>query len=291
MLIALLPAALATGIDLSDLVNSPVLSSQADAICMGQSATASAARTLSIPIGQSSNWLAVDTVMSGPSNIGPRALKGHLRFEDGEALELHAWIGHQVSPFPTSSEDSQAIALTHEAGHSVHGQKWRIATGRPGVDIEEMVLELTLPNHRLCITSIELASDPPPQQTDTSDWYTWVAQPSLRPPPQLVPVEGAANRAIHLGEDGHLRYPDGTRARFWGVNLTGRSAIPPKEEAEKVAQQLARLGFNAARIHHIDSSHGQLVNPRRHLPGEPVLLPDRLDDLDFYIAKLKEAGI
>ena len=134
MLIALLPAALATGIDLSDLVNSPVLSSQADAICMGQSATASAARTLSIPIGQSSNWLAVDTVMSGPSNIGPRALKGHLRFEDGEALELHAWIGHQVSPFPTSSEDSQAIALTHEAGHSVHGQKWRIATGRPGVD-------------------------------------------------------------------------------------------------------------------------------------------------------------
>ena len=291
MLLLLLQMASAEPIAIDEHTNTALLSAEKDAICTEKKAPGSPRPSLRIPLQATGHWVVLDTVMQGPNNMGPRALTGHLRFEDGEALELHGWIGQQVSPFLSTGEDSQAIGIEHADGHLLHGQRWTIATGRPDVRVEELVLDLRLPNHTLCLTGISVESSDPPQQTDTTDWYTWALQRNVSAPPQSHPVVGPANRPIHRGEDGHFRYPDGERARFWGVNLTGRSAIPPQDEAKEVAQQLARLGFNAVRIHHIDSTHGQLVNPKRHLPNEPDLLPDRLDDLDYFVSALKEAGI
>ncbi len=121
-------------------------------------------------------------------------------------------------------------------------------------------------------------------------------------------------------KDGHLAKPDGTRFRIWGVNLTGwnrgSTNMPPKADAARWAQALARAGVNCVRFHFLDlptrdpaqeaareatrrqaESSGQrnsvrpsglvdgTLNDTRHLSAEA------LDRLDFFIAELKKRGI
>jgi hypothetical protein len=49
--------------------------------------------------------------------------------------------------------------------------------------------------------------------------------------------------------DGGFVTPDGARERFWGMNLV--SAFPTHEEAEAIADNLASLGVNLVRPHHL----------------------------------------
>lgn len=49
--------------------------------------------------------------------------------------------------------------------------------------------------------------------------------------------------------DGGFVKPDGARERFWGMNLV--SAFPSHEEAEAIADNLASLGVNLVRPHHL----------------------------------------
>ena len=49
--------------------------------------------------------------------------------------------------------------------------------------------------------------------------------------------------------DGHFMKPDGMPERFWGVNLV--AAYPSHEEAEAIADNLASLGVNLVRPHHL----------------------------------------
>lgn len=59
-------------------------------------------------------------------------------------------------------------------------------------------------------------------------------------------------------QEGHFVKPDGSRLRLWGVNLTAASGIPPKELAPRIAGDLARLGFNIARFHHLERQWGRI---------------------------------
>jgi hypothetical protein len=89
--------------------------------------------------------------------------------------------------------------------------------------------------------------------------------------------------------DGHLAFTNGGRARFWGTNLSGDAGIPPKEAAERVAERLAKYGFNLVRFHGLDG-FGQSIFDRsqkdtRHLD------PEKMDRLDYMIAQLERRGI
>lgn len=91
--------------------------------------------------------------------------------------------------------------------------------------------------------------------------------------------------------EGHLAFEDGTRARFWGVNLSGAACFPPKEVAEKVAERLAHFGFNLVRFHGLDSGWGgaSLFDPR--FKDTQHFDPEQLDRLDYLIAQLRRRGI
>lgn len=74
--------------------------------------------------------------------------------------------------------------------------------------------------------------------------------------------------------------------RFYGTNLCKSSQYLSREWAERLADRLAALGYNAVRFHHHD---GSLV---RHRAGERLELnPERLDQLDYLMACLKKRGI
>lgn len=142
--------------------------------------------------------------------------------------------------------------------------------------------------------------------TDTTGWFpltlpwdddspTWVdASDLLLDGPGDDPAALIDDRGfVETDEDGHFVFANtGERARFWGVNLCFSANFPDVNTAEKLAARLAKLGFNAVRLHHMDNNDG----PPSSLWLEPwedtqQLDPVQLDHLDCLIYQLKQHGI
>ncbi len=104
----------------------------------------------------------------------------------------------------------------------------------------------------------------------------------------LDPPAGKHGRVVVCGE--HLCFEDGTRARFWGVNIVGVACCPEHEIAEKLAARLAKLGFNAIRFHGLDADWalGGLMSMNMSLKKRAEA---RLERFDYFVTKLAEKGI
>lgn len=91
--------------------------------------------------------------------------------------------------------------------------------------------------------------------------------------------------------DGHFSFEDGTRARFWGVNIhSDKACFPTYEQAEDIAKRLAQLGCNIVRMHLLDykAPHGIVdseYNDAQHLSDS------QMDKMDYFIFQLKKNGI
>ena len=97
--------------------------------------------------------------------------------------------------------------------------------------------------------------------------------------------------------DGNFQFEDGTPVKFWGSVCGWSGAYPTKEDAEKIAADLASMGVNFCRIHAIDCIFGGqssgIVNFAGYSKG---IGPDGfneelLDRLDYLVYCLKEKGI
>lgn len=88
--------------------------------------------------------------------------------------------------------------------------------------------------------------------------------------------------------DGRFVFEDGTPARFWGINVAVESVFQPHERIDAAVAALARAGFNLVRLHHVDDTRG-LLDPTAKT--SQVLRGDRLEKLDYWIARLKERGL
>ena len=100
------------------------------------------------------------------------------------------------------------------------------------------------------------------------------------------------------GRDGFIRVngarlvkPDGSRLRFWGINLSGPHCFPDKDLAAQTAADFARFGFNVVRFHHMDAEWGARNIFRPDLDHTRELNAESLDRLDFFVAELKRRGI
>jgi hypothetical protein len=104
----------------------------------------------------------------------------------------------------------------------------------------------------------------------------------------------AGKHGFVRAQGGHLVTGDGTRIRFWGVNVTdwskGSVMVPSKEDAPFWAATLARFGVNCVRFQFLD-----LPTPRGLIDGKRddtrALDPEALDREDFFIAVLEKRGI
>lgn len=74
--------------------------------------------------------------------------------------------------------------------------------------------------------------------------------------------------------------------RFWGVNLCFTANYLTHEESDRLAERLARIGYNTVRIHHYE---GDLID--QNAPNSLTFRADQLDKLDYLIAALKKWGI
>jgi hypothetical protein len=94
---------------------------------------------------------------------------------------------------------------------------------------------------------------------------------------------------LTAGADGHFHWEDGTRARFWGINVSStRLDIPPRQ-IEQVAANFARAGLNLVRLEAIDNRNCLLGSVQefdsRHFD------PHYLDCIDRWMDALRRHGI
>lgn len=139
---------------------------------------------------------------------------------------------------------------------------------------------------------------------DSLNWFPFVIDPTLAiDSPANVGLQVLDSPAGRHGflrvKDGRFVFEDGTPAKFWGVNLCFSACFPSKETAVKLAERLAFFGFNAVRLHHMDSAFEpegifkdicpSSTNYQDKKTGE--LSPEQLDRLDYFIFQLKKRGI
>lgn len=105
----------------------------------------------------------------------------------------------------------------------------------------------------------------------------------------LLSAPAGARGFLFVGTDGRFYFEDGTRGRFWGINVAGESVFQPRAIIDAAVEAIARAGFNLVRLHHIDDDHGLL--PFSRAGDDERIDPRRLDAVDYWIARLKERGI
>jgi hypothetical protein len=90
-------------------------------------------------------------------------------------------------------------------------------------------------------------------------------------------------------KDGHFAFADGTPARFFGSELGGTARFPTHEEADAVADTLARYGVNSLRMALPAADQKYIVGDwkRQYFPKDA----DLLDRFDYFYAKLREKGV
>jgi hypothetical protein len=92
------------------------------------------------------------------------------------------------------------------------------------------------------------------------------------------------------GED--LVFEDGTKARFWGTNITANALFKTSEpDMRAQAKRISRLGFNLVRLHHHDS---KWVRPNifgNRADNTLSLDPQSVERIDLWIKALRDEGI
>src|SRR5262249_27242631 len=87
--------------------------------------------------------------------------------------------------------------------------------------------------------------------------------------------------------DGQFAFSDSpeTARRFYGVNLCFSAQYLAKEQADRLAERLVRLGYNAVRFHHYERelTQGQAKSTS--------LNPQKLDQFDYLAAALIRRGV
>ncbi|MDY0170437.1 MAG: hypothetical protein RBS80_28095 [Thermoguttaceae bacterium] len=124
-----------------------------------------------------------------------------------------------------------------------------------------------------------------------ADWspFRMGHRPAAEP---LVDLSGLLHRPagkhgfLHA-KGGHFVFEDGTRPRFVADNIhANRGLFPSHEQAERVADTLARYGVNLVRFHLME---GVLID--RDRSGRRLISGDDLDRFDYFVKTLKDRGI
>ena len=94
---------------------------------------------------------------------------------------------------------------------------------------------------------------------------------------------------LSVDAEGRFVFEDGAPVRFWGINVAKDSVFQPKATIDAAVNAIARAGFNLVRLHHLDDVAGLL--PPESPSGGGRIDPDKLDAVDYWIARLATKGI
>lgn len=221
------------------------------------------------------------------------AADGELRFADGRSQALKWMVGEQLWPAWAGATGRSADVVyvgKNPGGRTLTASLLTVDVAWPDVPLRAIAVK-TRPGQTMELLAVTTSDDPPKTVQVEADRTPFDSIPWRIPSALPAPLPGVpANpplQPLHV-DGGHLVNADGTRARFWGVNLVGNAALPTDPSAE--ASSLARFGFDLVRLHHIDDET-TLLDPDRGTPGHGLLRADALDRFDRFFAELGKAGI
>ncbi len=99
---------------------------------------------------------------------------------------------------------------------------------------------------------------------------------------------------MRAGPDLRPGTADDTRVRLFGINLSHEAAFPSVERATEVAATLRSMGFNAVRLHHMDtrpSADPQVFRSTLTTGPYPTLHTGAIERLRHFITALRKEGL
>ncbi|HET6385501.1 MAG TPA: hypothetical protein VFJ58_19075 [Armatimonadota bacterium] len=105
---------------------------------------------------------------------------------------------------------------------------------------------------------------------------------------RLLDAPAGRHGFVTTRPDGHFYFQDGTRARFWGINVASTSVFRPHKSIDQIVDVLARAGINLVRFHDVDDRGGIIDYSRgdsQHFSAA------HLQTLDYWIWRCEQAGI
>ncbi len=130
-----------------------------------------------------------------------------------------------------------------------------------------------------------------PDEPGFDQWYPWQPRHDYGVPSAIGMEDwadapaGAKGRVVRKG--GQLLY-GGKPIKLWGLNNCYRACWPEKDQADRCARMYRKYGVNTVRLHKYADSPGSGIQSR---DSAAEYDPERLDRMDYYVARLKEAGI
>jgi len=104
-------------------------------------------------------------------------------------------------------------------------------------------------------------------------------------------AEAGASGWVQVTPSGHYAV-NNVPIRFLGVDIAGVSAMPTHAHADAHAARLAKFGFNAVRLHHLEAPWDKTNVLIDYAAGSSrTLSADRLDKLHYFVAQLAKHGI
>ncbi len=108
---------------------------------------------------------------------------------------------------------------------------------------------------------------------------------------EIRPTKGSAGELGHIvarGENFEFENLPGVAQRFYGVNVCGTACMPPIHKAEQFARDLAKMGYNSVRLHHMEVP---LVEGATNDLSRTLLDDDTTERLDAFIAACIKNGL
>jgi len=123
---------------------------------------------------------------------------------------------------------------------------------------------------------------------------SWYALPATgaNTGPSVIGMENwldapAGKHGVMKQAGDRFEFADGTPVKLWGYNLAAGAAYPPKKQAEIAAARYAKYGVNCLRLNQFIISWGGFGDKN----DSTKFIPEKLDQMDYYVAQLKERGI
>ncbi len=133
---------------------------------------------------------------------------------------------------------------------------------------------------------------------DVSDWFEWQWPDDANA--YGTPIDASMFFHKPAGKHGFVEargsemfFEDNTPARFWGTNIGGIGIFQTKEDAEKLADRIARSGFNIARFHAMDGSwfDNNIFGYSNGNTTSKKIDEKQLDIFFYLFTQLKERGV
>lgn len=185
-----------------------------------------------------------------------------------------------------------------ENGYKINCSMFALKNPHPDKIVKNLVLETEGNSSFIMIVGITFTDRGPyylqdgdiALNPDTEDWKKIENRNSAKSKGTALDVsyllDAPAGKHGYLISKGESFYfEDGTKAKFWGTNLYGKANFPEKEEAEKLASEIAQNGFNIVRMTNLD---GYIFDGKENSAEFPE---DKMDKLCYFIKCLKDKGV